>query len=299
VSVGPGPPAVVFVNYRSEQLIDPRAERLLAAGFDVIVADNSGTYTGAGRRVDTGGNVGFGAACNAAVAALHPSTSVVVLHNPDVDASPDVLHELCDRLAAQPRPGLLGPAVREEHTVRSTGFREPGLAREAALAMIEAVGRGAGRRSGGGGAQRPAPDNRGRRFASAALLAVDVDAFLSIGGFDEAFFLYVEDVDLWRRIDEAGRSVGFAFDLVVDHANATGSAMGALDRAVLRWVGVELYVGRHRPWTWPIYRMVHLPAALVARCRGSDLARAVVSAWLRGRGPASVGAMVRARYGER
>ena len=55
---------MVFVNHRSEELIAPRVERLLEAGLETVVVDNSGSYRGPGRVVDAGANVGFGAACN-------------------------------------------------------------------------------------------------------------------------------------------------------------------------------------------------------------------------------------------
>jgi GT2 family glycosyltransferase len=290
----PRPPVIVFVNYRSEQLIAPRAERLLAAGFDVVVADNSGTYAGPGTTVDPGGNVGFGAGCNAAIASLDDSVSVVVLHNPDVDATPEVVRELCDRLRAQARPGLLGPAVREGQAVRTAGFQEPGIGREALLSLAEVLGRNRAQRertAGPTGARRAV---RGKRFASAALLAVDLDALRSVGGFDPELFLYGEDLDLWHRVQDAGRTVGFAEDLVVDHAHATGSPLGALDRAVLRWVGIELFAARHRRWSWPLFRLAHLPAAVLARRRG-PLPRVVAASWFRGRHPRSVAREVRER----
>ncbi|MDZ7673559.1 MAG: hypothetical protein U5K30_00590 [Acidimicrobiales bacterium] len=62
-------PTIVFVNYCSSELIAPRAESLGRAGYEVIVADNSGDYEGPAAAVrSTGGNVGFGAACNVAMA---------------------------------------------------------------------------------------------------------------------------------------------------------------------------------------------------------------------------------------
>jgi len=44
------------------------------------------------------------------------------------------------------------------------------------------------------------------------------DAFRAIGGFDEAFFLYYEDVDLCLRLGKAGRSVIFDPRAEVVHA---------------------------------------------------------------------------------
>lgn len=286
---------VVFVSYGSEALVAPRAAALLAAGLAVVVADNSGTYEGPGQVVDPGGNVGFGAGCNAAIAALPPSCGVAILHNPDVDAEPSVLRELAARVAADGRGGLLAPAVREPGGVRPTGFRWPTAAREAVLALLEASGWQRRRRHRAApGAVLPAA-SAGTTFGTGALLAVHLPAFRAVGGFDDRFFLYLEDADLWRRVDDAGWTVGFAPDLVVDHASASGSALGDLDRAVLRWVGVELFAALHHGARWRAFRLAHLGPVLLAAVRGSRPARAVLGAWVRGRSPEAVAAAVSRR----
>jgi N-acetylglucosaminyl-diphospho-decaprenol L-rhamnosyltransferase len=287
--------AVVFVSYGSEALVAPRAEALLAAGLPVIVADNSGTYDGPGQVVDPGGNVGFGGGCNAAVAMLPASCQVAILHNPDVDADPSVLRALAARLAADDRGGLLAPAVREPGGVRPTGFRWPTAAREVVLAVLEATGwqRRRRHRAAPGAVVPAAP--AGATFGTGALLAVHLPAFRAVGGFDERFFLYLEDADLWRRVDDAGWTVGFAPDLVVDHASASGSALGDLDRAVLRWVGVELFAALHHGARWRAFRLAHLGPMVSAALRGSRPARTVLGAWLRGRSPEAVAAAVSPR----
>ena len=295
---GPTPLTVVFVSYHSEALVAGRAAALLAAGLEVVVADNSGTYDGPGAVVDPGGNVGFGAGVNAAVASLPPGPGTVVLHNPDLDADPDTLRALATRLAAQPRPGALAPAVLEPGRLRTAGFRWPQLRREAPLALLEATGLQARRRrrprARAASDVEPSPE---ATFGSGALLALDLGAFRSVGGFDDRWFLYLEDADLWRRLRDAGRTVGFAPDLVVHHASAEGSPMADLDRAALRWVGIELFAAVHgRRGAWVLHRLVHLVGAAIAALRGGRVARVVLGRWLRLAGPAAVAEEVRRRH---
>jgi GT2 family glycosyltransferase len=261
----------------------------------VVVADNSGTYDGPGRVVATGANLGFGGGCNAAVAALAADTDIAILHNPDVDAEPAVLRALAARLSAQPSGGLLAPAVREEGGRRGGGFHWPRLRRELALAVLEATGvqhrRRRRERGRAGPVAHVAPPVA--TFGSGALLAVDVAAFRAVGGFDERFFLYLEDADLWRRVAEAGFAVGFAPDLEVRHVSGTGSPLGTLDRAALRWVGVELFTAVHgRRGAWVLHRIAHLLPAVVAAGRGCGTARLVLGRWLRLRPPTDVAASV-------
>ncbi len=43
------------------------------------------------------------------------------------------------------------------------------------------------------------------------------DAFRAVSGFDEAYFLYYEDVDLCRRLHEAGRTVMYVPGVEITH----------------------------------------------------------------------------------
>lgn len=57
-------------------------------------------------------------------------------------------------------------------------------------------------------------------WASGALFAIRADAFLQVGGFDERYFMYVEDVDLCRRLRSKGFEVAYCHDIVGIHRAA-------------------------------------------------------------------------------
>ena len=59
-------------------------------------------------------------------------------------------------------------------------------------------------------------------WASAAFVAVDNVAFAEVGGFDELFFLYNEDVDLSWRLRMAGWEVLYEPDALVHHDTGLG-----------------------------------------------------------------------------
>lgn len=257
---------VVFVNHHGEELIAPRAAALAAAGHQVIVADNSGTYPEGGSAIVLPGeNRGFAAGCNRALpSAQH---DVVVFHNPDVDLAPGQVSILSDRVRRQGRPGLVAPALHAGDRIWENGFHVPSVAREAVLAAAVVRSRRrpprneratTGRRFAG----------RGQRFGSGALLAASSDMLRSIGGFDERYFLYVEDCDLWTRARDAGADCEFAPDVVAEHRGRSGSGATHAFRDVLRWVGVELWTATHRSWASRPMRWVHrAPVAVLARRR--------------------------------
>jgi GT2 family glycosyltransferase len=117
----------------------------------------------------------------------------------------------------------------------------------------------------------PAPHEVG--FASGAALVVRRAAWDAAGGFDPAYFMYGEDLDLCLRLRLAGRGVGIVPAARVEHAYA-------YTKGDYKWVHLE----RNRAWTvlavYPTPLLVLLAPALL----GFELALLAVAArdgWLR------------------
>jgi N-acetylglucosaminyl-diphospho-decaprenol L-rhamnosyltransferase len=277
--------AVVFVNYRSRDMIEPRAVRLLAKGVPVLVADNSGDFDAQHvPSLSTGGNVGFGAACNLAVAALPSTVRTVCLHNPDVDIEPDAVLALAELVT--PGRGAIAPAISTGRVVREHGFHYPTPQREAYLAC-RSIRAGRGGESAGSGIATRRVRGHGRRFGTAALLLVARDAFAAVGGFDERYFLYAEDLDLWHRLQCAGYANAFEPAVVAAHAGAAGSAMDRSTRTLLRWLGVELFAETHLTRGWRGFRAVH--RAFLGRIAALPRLHSMVNhAWADGAPPSVV-----------
>ena len=114
----------------------------------------------------------------------------------------------------------------------------------------------------------------------------------AIGGFDERFFLYVEDLDYWHRLGRAGFQTDFEPDVVIDHASGTGSPMTAVQREVLRWVGIELF----REITgdpWRAYRYIHRAGLKLLPAPIPPLVEEVRSCWDAGATPIATSAAIR------
>jgi N-acetylglucosaminyl-diphospho-decaprenol L-rhamnosyltransferase len=58
---------------------------------------------------------------------------------------------------------------------------------------------------------------------SGALMLLPRSAFERVGGFDESYFLHCEDLDLCRRVRDAGLRVVCANGVTVAHAKGTSS----------------------------------------------------------------------------
>ncbi len=185
-------------------------------------------------------NLGFAAANNLAVRQYVNSTWTVLL-NPDCFAESDWLYELALAIQDDPETGFFGSCLldarRPDH-YDGTGdeYHVSGLAwrrdhgRE--LASV----------------QRPA----GEVFAvCAAAAAYHTAAWRQLGGFDETFFCYFEDVDLAFRLQLAGFRGRYVPSSKVRHIGSASTE---------RVSGFSLYHG-HRNMVWTYFK--DMPSALL------------------------------------
>lgn len=153
---------------------------------DVVAGVRDGTV------LDSGGNLGFGAGVNLGMAELaRRGCQLALVLNPDVRLPHSALTALLEVARRHPR-ALVSPVI--DDASGATWF---------AGGVLD-------RRTG-----RAAHATSGLDWLTAACLLVPVDRFRELGGFDERFFLYWEDVDLSRRWVEAGGEL-----VVADSARA-------------------------------------------------------------------------------
>lgn len=293
---------VVFVSFHSEALVSPLADAYRAAGHHVRIVDNSGTYVGDDDDVvRPGANVGFGQACNLGVAALPSDVGVVCFHNPDVEPAVDVLERARSLLASSSGTVAVAPVEVAGGVVRRRGYAYPSPLRELYLGARRRLrtGRSAPGQEARPIVGRPEPGPSGvaaaspasGRFPAFAFVVVDRVAFEAVGGFDPRYLLYVEDLDLWHRLQVHQGQCVFDEGSAIEHQVGTSSPTSQLTREVLRWVGVEVFAARFSRWGWRPFRMVH---RVVARSYpSSPLLTDVLSLWRTGADPDAVAAALR------
>ncbi|WP_275564464.1 glycosyltransferase family 2 protein [Mycolicibacter virginiensis] len=183
----------------------------------VVMADN-GSTDGAPEEaaerypnvqlLHTGSNLGYGGAVNAGVALLDSEggerSEFLIVANPDVQWGPGSIEALLDAAARWPQAATLGPLIREpDGSVYPSARHLPSLIRGGMHAVVGPVWPNnpwtrAYRQ------ERLEPSERSVGWLSGACLLVRRAAFDAIGGFDERYFLYMEDVDLGDRLAKAG-----------------------------------------------------------------------------------------------
>lgn len=214
---------VVAVTYSP----GPHLERFLASlslatdrPVGVLLADNGstdGTPEAAVERypnvrlMPTGANLGYGTAVNRTVAKLCDSgewdrfdREWVIVANPDVQWGPGSIDALLEAAARWPRAGALGPLIRDpDGSVYPSARHLPSLIRGGMHAMLGPVWP-RNRWTRAYRQEHLDPSERPVGWLSGSCLLVRRSAFDQIGGFDERYFMYMEDVDLGDRLGKAG-----------------------------------------------------------------------------------------------
>jgi N-acetylglucosaminyl-diphospho-decaprenol L-rhamnosyltransferase len=211
---------VVTVTYSP----GPHLDRFLATmahaterPVTVVMADN-GSTDGApeealerhpnARLLRTGANLGYGTAVNRAVAEYlaDPATDseFFVVANPDVLWGPRSIDAMLEAAARWPRAGALGPLIRDpDGSVYPSARHQPSFVRGGMHAVVGPIWKSnpwtAAYRQ-----ERTEPSERPVGWLSGSCLLLRRAAFEQVGGFDERYFMYMEDVDLGDRLEAAG-----------------------------------------------------------------------------------------------
>lgn len=207
----------MIVTYESAAALPrtlPALVSELRGGDELIVCDN-GSSDGTPRLIaelapdatllETGENLGFGAACN--LAAARARGELLLFLNPDNVVAPgfrDAIElPLLEGRGWAAWQGLVTDREGELLNTRGGAIHFSGIAW-----------------AGGAGLPRSqAPSAPGEvAFASGACLTIRRETWLELGGFSAPYFLYHEDTDLGLRLWLAGHRVGIEPRALCDHA---------------------------------------------------------------------------------
>jgi len=253
----------------------------------VIMADNGSTdgtpeeaverYPNV-RLLRTGANLGYGTAVNRAVEeylrdgqGLTDCSDLFVVANPDVQWGPRSIDILLEAAARWPRAGALGPLIRDpDGTVYPSARHLPSLIRGGMHAVIGPLWRSnpwtATYRQA-----RLVPSERPVGWLSGSCLLLRRAAFDEVAGFDERYFMYMEDVDLGDRLGRAGWQNVYvpAAEILHDKGHATGRDparnLAAHHRSTYTFLADRYPKSWQAPLRWTIKGALAARAGLVVR----------------------------------
>jgi N-acetylglucosaminyl-diphospho-decaprenol L-rhamnosyltransferase len=263
--------AIVTVSYNSSSQLEAflsSVRETCGRSPRVIVADNASsdvaTTLAIAKRYDAAvhqlrSNVGYGQAINAVGADLPASFDAVLIANPDLSLAPNALEILFARLTSEPDAGAVGPRIlNPDGSTYPSARAVPSLWGGAMHAGLHRIW-----------PQNPwstryrldSPEHvtlRDVGWLSGACVLVRRAAFDAIRGFDAAFFMYFEDVDLGVRLGRAGWRNVYDPAAVVTHVGgeSTKSESSAMIRA--HHASAATFVSRQHPhwYQWPVRAMV-------------------------------------------
>ncbi|HJO03956.1 MAG TPA: glycosyltransferase family 2 protein [Acidobacteriota bacterium] len=228
---------VVVVSFNRRELLARCCESVAALGEQVhlIVVDNASEDGSAdmvqqrfpeASLIRSQRNLGFGGAANRGAAA--GNAELLLFLNSDAQLLEGGYEALASALLSNSKTAAVGPHLADEHgrTELSVGrtlslsneawFKILGSAYEARLPLLHGI------------VDRRYERARQTRSLSAACLLLRREAFDQLGGFDERFFLYAEDVDLCLRLVRAGWHLRYVSEARVRHRRGASAAVRPL-----------------------------------------------------------------------
>ncbi len=175
------------------------------------------------RVLDNETNLGFSAACNRG--ALEVDADIVCFVNTDVRFDADFVSRLIE-------PIVRGEAAAT--TARMLSWDGEAIDFAGGGMNFHGIGIAKGYRD------KPSADQEGAApslFPCGGAMAIDRRVFHEVGGFDEAFFAYYEDVDLGWRLWLQGHEVRYVPDAVCHHHHASTS--GTFPAEVIRLLQIR------------------------------------------------------------
>lgn len=235
MSTNPAPLAVITVTYSPGPYLKAFLESVpdaTALPTHVIMADNGSTdgapEAAVSEQVEllpTGGNIGYGSAINAAARALRGrreageiNSEFFLISNPDVVFDVGSVDALISAAERHPGAASLGPFIRESDGSAYPSARAVPTLRSGIGHAIFGTIWPANPWSKAYHADADMSLERAAGWLSGSCLLVRWEAFDKVGGFDERYFMYMEDVDLGDRFGRAGYTNIFVPGAEITHA---------------------------------------------------------------------------------
>ena len=211
----------VIVDYHAGEVLTNCIDTLHANGVTTIVVVENGEAGSTGSALDgrdvtlvePGVNLGYGRGVNRGAAAAR-SARYLLVSNPDVEAHDGAVAALIDYLDAHPDVAIVGPRIERPDGTTYPSMRVfPNVWLAGLHALLEPIwpGNPATR------AYRSARADGTVDWVSGAFLVIRRDVFEEIGGFDERYFMFAEDMALCWQVREHGLSVAAVPEAVVTH----------------------------------------------------------------------------------
>jgi len=264
---------VVTVTYNSSSALEVFLESVSvseSAPPPVTIADNLSADVDETREIaarygatvlSLGRNAGYGGAINAAVRSVTSDFEFILVSNPDVSVHPGAIGALLETIRGNPLVAAVGPRIlNSDGTIYPSARRVPSLRTGVGHALFSRIWPTNPWTRAYRADDALLDDVRSVGWLSGACLLIRRSAFDQVGGFDDDFFMYFEDVDLGYRLGKAGWFNMYVPSAVVTHTGAHSTSTDAARMITAHHQSAYLFLSRkYRSWYLAPVRWVLRP----------------------------------------
>lgn len=220
----------IIVNYKSLEYLNNCLKSILDkardVSFEIIIVNNdeeklSGFENEVIKTIEINTNIGFGKAHNIGVS--KSKGELVCLINPDTEMVSGNLDEIIEKFNNNPDIGIVGPKIIQKDSI-ARGNKKSNIQEWSTgvdLDIYELL------RSKFGISKSKKIWQSDKElevdWVTGAYMFIRKESFLKVGGFDEIFFLYYEDLDLCKRIKKIGKKNIYMPSFQVEHLGGKSS----------------------------------------------------------------------------
>jgi GT2 family glycosyltransferase len=244
------PISVIMVSYMTGPALAEAVSAVMNDDdiYELILVDNGNTESARARLSEIAmkydrirllqghGNIGFARGCNygARLAKGH----FLLFLNPDAIISQGAARRLADCGENLNSPWIAGGFLRDEYGREQRGARRGALTPLSAISSFTPLHKLPGFKTIHQETQPVPLEPIPIQTTSGAAMMTDRESFETLGGFDERYFLHVEDIDICRRTWESGGSVYIVPDAHIMHYGSTS----AVPRIKVEWEKLKGFI---------------------------------------------------------
>ncbi len=251
-----------MLNYRSPRdtikCVEALTAQTIADQIEIVIVDNHSDDESIGwirallgnipsvRIIEDRDNIGYGKGNNAGMRLSRGKYILII--NPDNTLLPDALEQMLAIFSSHPDAGIVGPAlVHPDGSIRPSARAFPQLHDLLRKRLFPQKWQAEYSKS-------IAAENNKEcvevDWLVGACLLMPRELMTSLGGFDERFFLFFEDIDLCRRVKLLGKKVLYVPGIkVLDRRNRlSGSSIFSLLTKKMTWIHVSSAIKYF--WKW-------------------------------------------------
>lgn len=237
--------SVIVVSWNVEALLHQALASIISSwqgstGLEVIVVDNASVDHSVSmvrqnfpqiRVIANQTNLGYPAGCNQGLAVA--SGQYMLILNPDTEIVGDALVTLAQYLDLHPRVGMVAPMlVSPDGMQQSSRRRFPTLP----ILFLEStwLEKFTPRNLLKNYYFQDSPDTNTQEveWVTGAAMVIRREVWLQVGGLDEGFFMYSEELDWCRRIKQAGWLIMYLPQATIIHHEGKSSEQVAAERHI-------------------------------------------------------------------